>query len=348
MASRSIKNRPDVKKKNKWTVPLAVLAVFIAVIAAGIGGVWALGESWLDRDTLPDYENVDQFNTARKTTVYAGDKSTVLAEFFLEDREPVELDQISQYVLEGTVATEDERFYEHGGFDLWGIARAVVVNLTGSSREGASTITQQFVRNTILFEEANDISIKRKVREMYLAMKIEEEYSKDEILLMYLNTINYGSGAYGIESASQRYFSKSAADLTLVEAATLIGIPQSPTYNNPIDYPDNCQSRRNLVLDRMLSNGYISQAEHDEAVASPLELSVTERSNDGIYKYPYFTSYVRDYLQSKYTKSEIFEGGWTVYTTIDPDLQEKAEAAAQAKRDTLADNFDVAMTVVDP
>ena len=346
MASRSIKNRPNVKKKNKWTVPLAVLAVLIAVIAAGVGGVWALGESWLK--DLPDYENVDQFNTARKTTVLASDETTVLAEFYLEDREPVELDQISQYVLEGTVATEDERFYEHGGFDLWGIARAVVVNLTGSSREGASTITQQFVRNTILFEEANDISIKRKVREMYLSMKLEEIYSKDEILLMYLNTINYGSGAYGIEAASQRYFSKSAADLTLVEAATLIGIPQSPTYNNPIDYPDACQERRNLVLNRMLTNGYISQAEYDEAVNTPLELNVTERSNDGIYQYPYFTSYVRDYLLSKYSKSEIFEGGWTVYTTIDPTMQAQAEAAAQAKRDTLADNFDVAMTVVDP
>ncbi len=346
MASRSIKNRPDVKKKNKWAAPLAVLAVFIAVVAAGVGGVWALGESWLQ--DLPEYKNVDQFNTARKTTVYANDRTTVLAEFYLEDREPVEIDQISQYVLEGTVATEDERFYEHGGFDLWGIARAVVVNLTGSSREGASTITQQFVRNTILSAEANDISIKRKVREMYLSMKIEEVYSKDEILLMYLNTINYGSGAYGIEAAAQRYFSKSAADLTLVEAATLIGIPQSPTYNNPIDYPDACQDRRNLVLNRMLTNGYITQAEYDEAVNTPLELNVTERSNDGIYKYPYFTSYVREYLLEQYSTSEIFEGGWTVYTTIDPTLQDEAEAAAQAKRDTLADNFDVAMTVVDP
>ncbi|MFR1640142.1 MAG: transglycosylase domain-containing protein [Eggerthellaceae bacterium] len=105
----------------------------------------------------------------------------------------------------------------------------------------------------------NDISFKRKVREMYLSVKLEEQYSKDEILLMYLNTINYGSGAYGIEAASQRYFSKHASELTLAEAAALIGIPQSPTYNNPIDHEDNCLARRNLVLDRMLTNGYITQ-----------------------------------------------------------------------------------------
>ncbi len=251
-------------------------------------------------------------------------------------------------MLEGTVATEDERFYEHSGFDLWGIARAFVVNLTGSSREGASTITQQLVRNTILSDEANDISLKRKVREMYLAMKVEEIYSKEEILLMYLNTINYGSGAYGIEAASQRYFSKSASELSLAEAATLIGIPQSPTYNNPIDYPETCLERRNLVLSRMLTNGYITQEEYDEAVATDLDLDVTDRTTDGIYKYPYFTSFVREYLLENYSVSEIFEGGWKVYTTLDVTLQDEAEAAAQTKRDSLADNFDVAMTVIEP
>ena len=130
----------------------------------------------------------------------------------------------------------------------------VVNNLLGGELEGASTITQQFVRNTILSDEMTDISFKRKIREMYIALKLEEQYSKDEILLMYLNTINYGSGAYGIEAASERYFSKHASDLTLAEAATLIGIPQSPTYNNPIDNEENCLNRRNLVLDRMVSN----------------------------------------------------------------------------------------------
>ena len=111
------------------------------------------------------------------------------------------------------------------------------------------------MRNTILVSEMDSISLERKVREAYLSIKMEERYSKDDILLMYLNTINYGSGAYGIQAAAQRYFSKDASQLTLAEAATLVGIPQSPTYNNPIDNPDNCLARRNVVLDRMLSNG---------------------------------------------------------------------------------------------
>ena len=190
-----------------------VITVIVAVIAAGCAGVYALGQSWIgDLDDF-DVSDAGQLNSSLPSVVYASDGTTVLARQ-VEYRDPVELDEISDYVKQGTVATEDERFYEHGGFDLAGIARAVYVNLTGSGKEGASTITQQYVRNTILADEMTDISFKRKVREMYLSVKMEEQYSKDEILLMYLNTINYGSGAYGIEAAAQRYFSKSASELT--------------------------------------------------------------------------------------------------------------------------------------
>ena len=257
MASRSIKNRPSIKKKHPSIGVLSVVTVVVAVFAAGFFGLYALGSSWLQ--DLPDYEDADAFNTSLPTVVYASDGTTVLAEFQLENRDPVEMDEISAYVLKGTVATEDERFYEHGGVDMLGIARALVNNLMGGELEGASTITQQLVRNTILVSEMDSISLERKVREAYLSIKMEEIYSKDEILLMYLNTINYGSGAYGIQAAAQRYFSKDATALTLAEAATLVGIPQSPTYNNPIDYPENSLARRNVVLDRMFSNGYISQ-----------------------------------------------------------------------------------------
>lgn len=351
VASRSIKNRPSAKKKHPSIALLVIVTVFAAVILAGGVGVYALGSSWLQ--DLPDYEDADAFNTAMPSEVYASDDKTLLARFQLENREPVTLDEVSDYVKKGTVATEDERFYEHGGFDLWGIARALVVNITGSGREGASTITQQFVRNTILAEEMDDISLKRKVREMYLSVKLEERYSKDEILLMYLNTINYGSGAHGIQAASQRYFSKDATDLTIAEAATLIGIPQSPSYNNPIDNPDNCIARRNVVLERMESNNVITPQEHEAAKAEPLVLNPTVPSNDGIVMYPYFASYVRDLLTDpdgpyKYSVNEVFKGGLRITTTLDLTMQQQAEAAVAAKLETMPESIDGSLVAVDP
>ena len=356
MASRSIKNRKSTKKKHPSTIFLAALSVILAVFVAGGVGVYFVCQSWLQ--DLPDYTDADAFNTALPTTIYASDGTTVLAEFQLENREPVEWNEISTYVLTGTVATEDERFYEHGGVDFKGIGRAIVNNIIGGELEGASTITQQLVRNTILSSEMDDISLKRKVREAYISIKMEEIYSKDEILLMYLNTINYGSGAYGIQAASQRYFSKDANQLTLAEAATLVGIPQSPTYNNPIDYPDNCLKRRNVVLDRMLSNDVITQEEHDAACAEPLVINPTEDTSANTMRYPYFTSYVRYLLTDEngkyqYSRDEILKGGLSVVTTLDVKTQEAAEVAA-ANKETQANNyvqndpFEVAMVAIDP
>ncbi|MEG2850283.1 MAG: PBP1A family penicillin-binding protein, partial [Raoultibacter sp.] len=346
MASRASKNRAGKKTKQPFVGVLVFFAIVVSVVAMGGVAVYALGTSWLQ--DLPDYEDSAAFNTAEKTRVYAGDDTTLLAEFYLENREPVTAAEISPFVFKGTVATEDERFYDHGGIDMKGIARAVVANLTGSS-EGASTITQQFVRNTVLSDEMNDITFKRKVREMYIAIKLEEKYTKDEILLMYLNTINYGSGAYGIQAASQQYFSKNALDLTLVEAATLVGIPQSPNALNPIDNPQACLERRNVVLNRMLSNNYITQADYDAAIAQEIVLNVKPQDQgEGMYLYPYFTSYVRQLLLEKYSDAEVFKGGMTVYTTIDPATQEAAERAAANKRAEIADDLEVALTAVDP
>ena len=216
--------------------------------------------------------------------MYAGDEATLLAEFQLEKRDPVTYEEISPYVLEGTVDTEDVRFYEHEGVDIPGIARAFVNNLRGGDLEGASTITQQLVRNTVLSEEATDISFERKIREAELAIDLEKRFSKDDILVKYLNIINYGDGCYGIEAAAQNYFQVSALDLTLAQAATLVGIPQSPTYLNPKVYPDACLARRNVVLDRMLSAGDITQQEHDDAQAEELGLNpAPDAPADGIY-----------------------------------------------------------------
>ena len=325
----------------------------VAVVILGLIGACCVGgavtvSSWFA--DLPDYRSADAFNTSLPTYVYAADRKTVLARFQLEYREPVEMNQISQDLIDATISIEDARFYEHSGVDYYGILRAIVSNVTGGSFQGASTITQQFVRNTVLADEMDEISIKRKAREAYIAMKMEERYSKDEVLLMYLNTINYGAGAHGVEAAAQRYFTKHASELTVSEAALLAGIPQSPTYNDPIQYPQRALDRRNMVLDRMYNEHYITDAEYEKALAEPLGLNPKDLSNDGIEAYPYFTSYVRELLYNNYdlSESDILKGGLKVYTTLDVDKQEAAEAACAAKRDTLGDAMEVAMAVVEP
>lgn len=245
MASHARKSRHAAHKFRRVPRTGIVAIALGAILGIGIIAGVATCAIWLQ--DLPDYNDANAYNYSEKTSIYASDGETLLGELFLENRDPQSsLTDISNYVVKGTVATEDERFYTHGGIDLEGIARAVVVNITGSGHEGASTITQQFVRNTILADEATESTLKRKVREAFIAMKLEEMYSKDEILLMYLNTIYYGQGAYGIEAASQLYYSKPSTELTVAEAATLIGIPQSPTYNNPVDNPDGSQKRKGL------------------------------------------------------------------------------------------------------
>ena len=349
MASRSIKNRPSIKKKHPSIGLLVIVTVLVATMVAGGVGVYALGSSWIG--DLEDYDvsQAEELNVPHPSEMYASDGTTRLAKLQLENRDPVSsLEDISPYVVQGTVATEDERYYEHGGFDLWGIMRATVVTLTGSGREGASTITQQFVRNTILSDEMTDISLKRKVREMYLSVKMEEVFSKDEILLMYLNTINYGNATYGIQAAAQRYFSKDATELTLGEAAALVGIPQSPSNNEPLNHLDNCLTRRSTVLDRMLSNNVITQAEHDAAQAEALEINPTAPTNDGIYAYDYFTSYAIEKLQETYSKSELFAGGLKIITTLDVATQEAAEAAVKAKREGFDGAIQGALVATDP
>ncbi len=346
MATRRRRSRHARPGKSGFK-PGVLLAVLGAALVACCIAAVAMCSVWLQ--DLPDYTDASAYNYAEKTKVYANDGTTLLAEFFLENRDPIELSEMGDYVTKGTVATEDERFYQHSGIDLMGIARAVWVNVTHTGREGASTITQQFVRNTILADEAQESTLKRKVREAYIAIKLEEIYSKQDILQMYLNTINYGQGAYGIQAAAQRYYSVDAKDLTLAQAATLIGIPQSPTYNNPIDNPNNCKQRRNLVLDRMLSNGVITQEQHDAAQAEELNLNVSAvSSGDGMYKYKYFTSYVRQQLLQNYSTDEVFKGGMVVTTTLDPEIQDAAEKAANAKLKTLSSNLELAMVSVDP
>ena len=345
------RQRHAASRAKTHATPVIVASVFGFLLIAGIAfGVGMLGnvEKWLS--DLPDYTDANEYLVSEPTHILdaAGNE---IATFFVQNRQSITQDQVSPYVLKGTVDVEDERFYEHHGVDLIGIGRAVVAQLTGRS-EGASTITQQLVRNTILSEEQFDQTIERKVREAWIAIKMEEIYSKDEILMMYLNTIYYGHGAYGIQAASKTYFSKNASDLTLAEAALLVGLPNSPSYYDPTVNPEGAVDRRNKVLDNMLRLGSITQEEHDAAQAEPLTLNVTETSDTGVtvYSQPYFVDYVKSLLQEEFSTDVLFKGGLTVKTTIDPTVQQVAENAAVSNINAYgaASHLDIGLTIVDP
>ena len=318
------------------------VALLIVAVCLSMGAVIS---TWLE--DLPDYTSADSYVVAEPTRVYDASGAEI-ATYYLQQRRSVTLEEISPYVLKGTVDTEDKRFYQHNGVDPQGILRAVAGQLTGKSEQGGgSSITQQLVRNTILSDEQFEMSLKRKVREAYIAIQMEKMYTKDQILNMYVNTIYYGNSAYGIEAASITYFNKHASELTLAEAATLVGLPNSPTLYDPFKNPENCVSRRNLVLDRMLEAGDITQEEHDAAQAEELVLDrgeLTESSGS----YPYFTEYVKQLLLENFSSDTVMQGGLKVYTTLDPDYQAAAEAAASSIVDKAGnDDVDAALVCLD-
>ena len=296
---------------------LGFIALLCVTLALSLGGVVS---AWLE--DLPDYTSADAYLLAEPTRVYDADGNEI-ASYYLQNRRSVTLDEVSDYVIRGLIDTEDKRFYEHNGVDPQGIMRAFVGQITGSGDAGGgSTITQQLVRNTVLSDEQFEQSFKRKVREAYIAIQLEKEYTKEQILNMYLNTIYYGN--------SITYFNKHASELTLSEAAVLVGLPNAPSLYDPFTKPDSCVSRRNLVLSRMLEAGDISQEEYDAACAEPLVLNPGELT-DSIGTYPYFTDYVRNLLLQDFSSETIMQGGLKVYTTIEPDRQQAAEEAVNER-----------------
>jgi 1A family penicillin-binding protein len=314
----------------------------VVALAFSLG---AVVDSWLQ--DLPDFESADAYVVSEPSQVYDAN-GDVIAEFYTENREAVDLDQISQYVIDGTVDTEDVRFYQHNGVDPQGIVRAAVTTLMGGS-EGASTITQQLVRNTVLSDEQFEKTLKRKVREAYIAIEMEKKYSKAQILNMYLNTIYYGNGAYGIQAAAETYFDKDAKDLTLAEAALLVGLPNGPSLYDPFTSPDAALARRNLVLNRMLTAGDITQEQYDEAVAEPLGLNPGSSDLDSQGKYPYWSDYIKTLLASDFSTDTINQGGLKIYTTLDPECQQAAEEAVETQLASIGDDeLTAALVAIDP
>ena len=278
----------------------------------------------LSRD-LPSLEQLENYDPDLVTRIYSAD-GKVLNELFVQKRVFIELDKIPEHMQYAVVSSEDRRFFDHWGLSMRSIARAVMINtLSLSYRQGFSTLTQQLARNlykSVGFED----SILRKVKEMITAIQIERTYTKDEILEMYLNTVHFGHGTYGVEAATKRFFGKESKYLTIDESALLVGLLPAPASYSPIHHPDRAIRRRNTVLRLMRDQGYIGKGEHEENRARTLEtvLEVPKRGTA-----PYFTEYVRRVLEKQDTKLgiNIYRDGLKIYTTLDSRLQTIAEDA---------------------
>jgi 1A family penicillin-binding protein len=326
--SRGSRRRRESKKtKSTLLLRLSLLVVLVVVLLVGSGAAsaYAMVQNWLSN--LPDYTSPDAFQVAQPTKVYSAD-GKLLAKLYLQNREIVPISQIATGLSQAIVAVEDERFYEHSGVDPQGIVRAAVTFVTGGNQQGGSTITQQYVRNTVLLDERTHMTLERKVREAFLALQVEKRFTKEQILESYLNTVYFGEGAYGAEAAARTFFAKSAKDLDLPHAALIAGLVQQPSRLDPYTNPKGAVARRNEVLSRMLFNGYISQTQYDQAVASKLVLKRDKTPPDGIYYAPYFVAHVKKVLQRQFSAQTVFNGGLTVQTTLDTRLQADAEKAA--------------------
>src|ERR1700756_5640115 len=304
-----------------------LFAAGTVVFLVGVAGV--AGLIWHYSQDLPDYSQLKDYEPPVMTRVHAADGS-LLAEYAKERRLYLPIQAVPKLVINAFLAAEDKNFYEHGGIDYTGMARAAILyaqNYGSNKRpQGASTITQQVAKNFLL---NNEVSFARKIKEALLAMRIEQAYSKDKILELYLNEIYLGSGAYGIAAASLVYFDKSVNELTIAEAAYLAALPKMPGSLHPVRNHDRAIERRNYVIDRLQENGWIQQADADKARKAPL--TVANRGN-GVKTFAgeYFAEEVRRDIFERYGEKKLYEGGLSVRTTLDPKLQVMARKAMVA------------------
>jgi len=272
---------------------------------------------------LPSIAALKDYRPSIATRVYA-DNNELIDEFFLEDRKLIKLPDVPKIALQAFVAAEDARFYQHKGFDLFSMVRAFLKNVeAGRIVQGGSTITQQVAKSLYLSSER---SYARKIREAILAYKIDKYLTKDEIMNLYLNHIYLGHGTYGIEAASEGYFGKSAKYLTLPEASLLAGLPKAPSTYSPFLHYDKARQRQAYVLDRMIEDGYISPAEKDRALATPIKLK-SIRPKEKIA--PYFVENVRRYVLEKYGSDVLYKEGLEIHTTLNIDMQMAARDAVE-------------------
>lgn len=323
------------RRRRRHGAVLAVAVVLLLGAIAGVvgsAGVFAYGSSC-------DLASLDPIAIGRNSFIYAADGSLLGSIPAERNRQPVKPADMSPWMRQATIAIEDRRFYQHGGVDIEGIARAAVKDLqAGEIVEGGSTITQQYVRNRYISSER---TVQRKLKEACLAARLDGAWTKDRILTAYLNSVYYGNQAYGIEAAAQTYFSRRAKDLTLTQSALLAGLTQAPSLMNPFTAPERARARRAEVLRAMLDTGVITERQHRRANRSPLGLRPGRLYSE--IREPYFFGFVRDQLIDVYGAETVRSGGLTVYTTIVPRYQRLAE---QAMRETLNQPSDPASAVI--
>jgi penicillin-binding protein 1A len=274
-----------------------------------------------------------------RSTIYAADGSVLATLYLDENRDYVRLHRINDITRKAVLAIEDSRFYEHPGLDLKGIVRALVTNLqAGEIEEGASTITQQLARNVFPKAVGDEETLARKILEARVADRLEDEYSKDEILELYLNDVYFGRGVYGIATAAEFYFGRGISRLTLPQAALLAGLISAPETYSPVNDREAARRRRDVVLERMRDLGWITGAQSDRAMDKGLELDITKVGN-GDTKFPYFVEYLKAQIleDRRFGKTHrarvrtLFQGGLKIYTTLEPDLQQAGENMVAAR-----------------
>ncbi len=320
------------KDPNKAQAFYAVSIIAVLLLAGTVAlGLYAL----LLKDDMPGTTALENPELQLATVAYTADGEE-LQRYAFQNRTSLRFDDISPHVINALIATEDHRFYDHWGIDIFRTISSVGQTVLGKAgvpgfrTQGGSTITQQLARNLYNEQIGKDQTITRKLKEMVTAVELERRYTKREILEMYLNTVEYVYNAFGIEAAARTFFDKPARDLDPLEAATLIGMLQNPSRFNPIRFPERSQARRNTVLAQMVKHGFITQAFYDEHKAEPIRTNFNSSEiTQGIA--PYFAEYVRNWLNdwAKANGRNIYEDGLIVYTTLDSRLQKVAEEAVQ-------------------
>ncbi|MBY7143519.1 PBP1A family penicillin-binding protein [Virgibacillus sp. NKC19-3] len=310
------RKQKKAKKKPLWKKIIFTVLIIILAIGIGVGGLFTY---WIA--TAPDID-ASELDIPFSSTIYDQDGNEY-ADLGSEQRSRVDYEDLPPELIDAVTATEDVRFFEHSGVDLRRIGGAIIANITqGFGSEGASTITQQVVEQSFL---SSDKKLSIKVQEQWMALKLEREYSKEEIMEMYLNKIFYGSGAYGIGKAAETYFGKTdLSELTLPEAAILAGLPQRPTAYNPYENPDFTKERMDTVLTLMVRHGKISQEEADEAREVDIESLLSETRPDAT-PYEAFLQQVADEVSEKVDGADIYTDGLKVHTTLDSSIQEHVE-----------------------